>query len=221
MKLDLPDIMQVLEKKKYGFSKDYKKLNIVGIRSADMTPNIFNDFLFVFWAELENKFNFNVYNITTDPGLYYLYNPSNIDGTAILCPGRYNAYKLDIHNHKYLALCQRRAPVRVWRDFNRNNRYDSGKIYSGYFGINIHRAGSESSLHVDKWSAGCQVFQTRKDFDEFIKLCFVHRDRYENEFVYNLITEADLIEPALEKVENQIGLKLQHPDGSGLVKDGL
>jgi len=47
-----------------------------------------------------------------------------------------------------------------------------GTEYEGYFGINIHRAsGSRKIDKVERYSAGCTVFQDPYDFDQFIDLC--------------------------------------------------
>ena len=54
---------------------DYN-LNIVGIRSADTTPNKFNDALYVIYKE-RGMWVARWWPITTDPGLYWLENPGN------------------------------------------------------------------------------------------------------------------------------------------------
>jgi len=48
---------------------------------------------------------------------------------------------------------------------------DKSKVYSGFFGINIHHASySGTSTQVNKWSAGCQVIANIKDFDRLMGL---------------------------------------------------
>jgi len=195
MIIRLHETIDALKKKGYKIFEGLFQLNIVGIRSADMTPNVFNDRLLVFWkdVDLSSPFKEKVWKITTDPGLYWLKNPSNVKGTAILFPGQYeDVYAIDLHNKKYPALCQRLGDVKVYRDSNKDNRYDPDKTEIGRFGINIHKAGSNSS-QVDKWSAGCQVFQKEKDFNDFMNLCKKHRAIHGNKFTYTLLNEADLI----------------------------
>jgi len=196
MRIELKKTLQALRKKEYIIFEDPYELNIIGIRSADMTPNIFNDKLVVFWMteDITEPFEIRDWNITTDPGLYWLKNPSNINGTAILFPGQYDVYSIDKHKGKYDALCQRRGPVKVYRDKNKNSRYDAAFTEEGDFGINIHKAGIDS-ITIDKWSAGCQVFQREEDFNEFITFCKRHRAIHGNNFVYTLIKDIDLINP--------------------------
>ena len=43
-------------------------------------------------------------------------------------------------------------------------------IMEGVFGINVHKAGSNSTL-VNKWSAGCVVLSNEERYDFFIELC--------------------------------------------------
>jgi hypothetical protein len=79
--------------------------------------------------------------------------------------------------------------VTVYRDYDRNALFDIfTKTETGKFGINIHKAG-DYSQNVDKWSAGCQVFQKSSDFNQFMDLTDKHRDRYGNRFTYTLIDE--------------------------------
>jgi hypothetical protein len=64
------------------------------------------------------------------------------------------------------------------------------KIDTGFFGINIHKAG-RASVQVDKWSAGCQVFAKSADFAEFMDLTEEAEKRYGNSFTYTLLLETD------------------------------
>ena len=78
----------------------------------------------------------------------------------------------------------------VIRDYDRNAILDfnNGREETGLFGINIHKAGKDSS-EVDQWSAGCQVFSKSADFNEFIDLAKKQKDIYGNKFTYTLIDE--------------------------------
>jgi hypothetical protein len=168
-------------------------LNIWGFRANSQTPNSFDDEIHVFTnvrTLKRPKWAYWVFKCTTDPGTYWLKNPMNPQGTAILNPGQYvDSHALGLHRGKYKALVQR-GVVSVTRDYNRNAILDfnNGKVVRGLYGINIHRASQVgSTIKVDKYSAGCQVFKNAKDFDFFIKLCELHRQKHANKFTYTLV----------------------------------
>lgn len=197
MKLELPDLLKVLQSKGYKiFDNDTVpyNLNIVGIRTADMTPNKFNDWEYVFW-KFAGSWEVMKFPITTDPGLYYLKNPINELGTAILKPGQYlNVWQKGLHQGKYPALRQV-GNFTVYRDANRDDKYDlNGKEQTGStFGINNHRAIENGrSVMVDKWSAGCQVFQDYYQFEIFMRLVSEAEKSGVTHFTYTLIEEKDL-----------------------------
>lgn len=175
-------------------SKPYN-LNIVGLRTADMTPNVFNDWEYVFW-KYRGSWEGLKFPITTDPGLYYLKNPINKDGTAIVKPGQYpGLWMRGLHLGKYTALKQV-GNISVYRDANRDGQYDiSGKVYTGNdFGINNHRAVENGrSIMVDKWSAGCQVFEDYYQFEIFMRIVTEAEKNWTNSFTYTLITEQQLV----------------------------
>jgi len=111
----------------------------------------------------------------------------NTKGTAILVPGQYSqAYKLGLHRGKYEALVQAK-PVKVYRDNDKDSVYDMlpSSIDTGFFGINIHKAGHDSTW-VDDWSAGCQVFKRAADFEAFMSLVRKAAKIYGNLFTYTL-----------------------------------
>jgi hypothetical protein len=89
------------------------------------------------------------------------------------------------------ALCQRLGKVTVWRDKNRDLVYDEVVKDTGMFGINIHKAGHDSTW-VDNWSHGCQVFKKVKDFNEFMSICKSASKIWGNKFTYTLIESHDL-----------------------------
>lgn len=195
-KITPQNIEKIFKKKGYAFfvndSKDYN-INIIGIRSIDMTPNVFNDYVCVMW-KYRGKWTTKIYEATTDPGLYYLNNPMNIKGTAIMVPGQYRgAYEIGKHTD-YKALRQKK-PIKYWRDNNKDNRYDmNGKIYEEIGYTNIHHANYYGkSKYVDKWSAGCQVLADIKEWKEFINICQNACNKFGNSFTYTLIEEKDFI----------------------------
>jgi|GEM_PF-656009 len=169
----IEEFKAIFRRKNYIFLNENLQLNIIGIRNLDANADFFDDELVVIWKE-NNINNVKRYPVTTDPGKGYLQNVMiNPKGTAILKAGQYrNAYKLGLHRGQYLALVQRNGPVTVYRDNNKNGSLDfmTGSTDTGFFGINIHKAGANST-NVNKWSAGCQVFKREVDFNEFINLC--------------------------------------------------
>lgn len=187
-------IKEFFAKKGYQFfdtSKPYN-LNIIGIRSSEKVANKFDDKLVLIYNDME-KVNNIVFQITTDPGKYYLNNPINSNGTAILVPNQYKgSYAIGIHK-TYEALTQVK-PLKVFRDNNKNDILDFNvPTESGLFGINIHRSNPYgSSDTVDNWSAGCQVFKNVKDFDLFMSICRKSKEKYGNSFTYTLIEEKDI-----------------------------
>lgn len=192
-----PDnIRAIYNMKGYKFfendSKNYN-INVFGIRSSDMTPNVFNDYVCLMW-KFKNVWYTKVYDATTDPGLYYLLNPLNVQGTAIMVPGQYlDAYGIGLHHNEYEALRQK-SPMKYYRDNNRDAIYnlDNNSIYEGIGYTNIHHASFKGkSVQVDKWSAGCQVIADIVDFEEFMTICKKSRDNFGDSFAYTLLTEKD------------------------------
>jgi hypothetical protein len=183
--------------KGYAFfeSGDYN-VNIIGVRNMSGDAKHFDDFLDVVY-KISGEWVCDSYPITTEPGPNILRRPINSKGTAILVPGQYRGvYQIATHGGKsrYTALCQRKGNVKVWRDDNRDTVADyDGVEDEGMFGINIHKhSGPDTRKNTGGVSAGCQVFQSSKDFYEFMDTCDAARDRYENSFTYTLIEEKEL-----------------------------
>ncbi len=199
-KILTPDnIQSYFEEQGYKFfDTPGKKLNIniIGVRRDNTGTNTFDDFLLVMYRD-KDSITTQRYEITTDPGKYWLLNPLNPKGTAVLAPGQYRGtWQLGKHQGKYEALVQRK-PVKVYRDNNKNDTIDYNGIATlvdeGYFGINIHRSNPyDQSYVINKWSAGCQVFKRVEDYNNFIHLCKDSAAIYGNSFTYTLITEKDL-----------------------------
>ena len=190
-------IKEVLKRKGYAFFEngDYN-LNIIGVRSNNLVANQFDDTLLLFY-KIKNEWQIKSFAITTDAGTYWLKNPMDIRGTAILVPNQYRGvYAIRKHLNKYFALCQTNGNVKTYRDNDKDQilDMDAKTITEGMYGINIHRSNPNTfSTSVDKWSAGCQVFKNVDDFDAFMEICYKSRDLYGNKFTYTLITENDLL----------------------------
>lgn len=178
------------------FTKGNYNLNIIGIRSNNnnKVTNKYDDMLIVDY-NTGNGHKRVCYTITTEPGIYYIENLYNSKGAAILVPGQYRGcWQIGLHRGKYKALCQKKE-VKVYRDNNKNMIYDINpeNIDKGIFGINIHRSNETYTRNtIDKYSAGCQVFNNPVEFNAFMRLCEEQRKLYGNSFTYTLINEEDM-----------------------------
>ena len=188
------DIIRVLQEKSFRLfeNKAGYDLNIVGIRSTELSQESFNDWITVFYFS-DGRWNYFPFPGTTDPGSFYLQNPINVSGTAILKPGQYRGSH-KIGKHKNYKALQQKKPVTVYRDDNRNGYLDTANMQqeTGMFGINIHRSNAHRpSTVVGKWSAGCQVLQDPAHFNFLLELCALSVTKYGNSFTYTLLEEAD------------------------------
>lgn len=186
-------LLSVLKKKDYTiYTKPYQ-LNIVGRRTDNTKPNSFDDWIYIFYKNQDDKWEGYKAPITTDAGTYWLNNPIQSKGTALLKEGQYkDTYKISKHRSTYNALTQRLKPVVVYRDYNRDAILDfnNGREETGMFGINIHKASKQGTQkYIDKSSAGCQVFENTEDFEDFMDMAYRHKDLHGNVFTYTLIDE--------------------------------
>lgn len=186
----LQKLRALLKHKGFKLYKRPYELNIVGLRSESTIPNRFDDEIHVFYKTSPIKWNYHVFKATTDPGTFWLKQPLQPQGTAILSEGQFvGAYHLGLHRGQYKALVQLK-PVSIIRDYDRNAVLDfyNGNKTRGMFGINIHRANKTGTTKtVDKYSAGCQVFENANAFQQFLLLCERHNKLYGNSFTYTLL----------------------------------
>jgi hypothetical protein len=172
-------------------------VNIVGVRNnhpsvAKKVTNVFDDCLTISFKDTSGNWNFFCWSGTTDPGKKGVQQFHNKKGVARLVPGQYRGvYKIDKHQGKYDALCQRNGNVTVWRDANKDLIFEEKVTDTGVFGINIHKAGQDSQW-VENWSEGCQVFKRVKDFDAFMSICKKASKIHGNKFSYTLIESTDI-----------------------------
>jgi hypothetical protein len=177
---------------KWFAGKDYL-LNIVGVRNSSTgqkVTNVFDDHITLSYT-VGGEEKFHCWPATTDPGTKGVMQYGNKAGVARLVEGQYiDSHIMRLHAGKYEALGQNK-PVKVFRDPNKNMQYDEDKIQEGVFGINIHKAGADST-YVENWSEGCQVFKRSKDFEEFMAICRKAKAANGNKFSYTLIESNDI-----------------------------
>lgn len=172
-------------------------VNIVGVRNnapsvADKVTNVFDDYLTISFKDETGAWQFYCWNATTDPGKKGVMEFHNNRGVGRLVPGQYRGvWKIDLHQGKYKALCQRNGDVTVYRDANRDLTFQETVTDTGIFGINIHKAGQDSTW-VENWSEGCQVFKRVKDFDVFMGICTKASKIHGNKFSYTLLESTDI-----------------------------
>ena len=189
-------IESIVKSKGYKWFEDNANksydVNIVGVRNnshsvADKVTNVFDDYITISFKDASGNWQFYCWNATTDPGKKGVQQFHNKKGVARLVPGQYRAtWCIDKHQGKYDALCQRLGEVTVWRDGNKDLKFDEVKTDRGIFGINIHKAGIDSTW-VENWSEGCQVFKRVKDFNEFMSICKKASKIHGNKFSYTLL----------------------------------
>lgn len=195
MKYTKEQIETAVKAKGYAWfegAKDYD-VNIVGVRNSatgQVVTNVFDDVMTVSF-KVGGAWQYKEWVNTTDPGKKGVMEYHNAKGVARLVEGQYRgSHAIGLHQGKYKALRQAKN-VKVYRDADRNMTYAEDKIDEGVFGINIHKAGVDST-YVENWSEGCQVFKRVKDFDEFMAICEKAAAIHGNSFTYTLIESADI-----------------------------
>jgi hypothetical protein len=180
------EIEQMFKEKGYKFFKGDLNINLFSIRKK-INTNLFDD-LFCIAYEKNGVQYVKEFPVTTDAGLYWLLNPMQVKGTAIIVPGQYlGAYEIGLHRD-YEALRQKKS-MKYYRDANRDNLHDvTGKIEEGIYYTNIHHAGLDST-NVDKWSAGCIVFKKLYDFKTTMGIVKESAKKYGNSFTFTLFSE--------------------------------
>ena len=183
--MKIEQLRATMAAKKYAFFENGEyNINIIGIRNSSTgakVTNAFDDKLVVAY-KLDGVWIVKEYPITTDNG----------GGTARLVCNQYRgSHAIGLHQGKYEALRQV-GPVTVYRDFTKDGIYQTDKTETGVFGINIHKAGVDST-RVDDWSHGCQVFKRVADFNEFMLLAKKAAALHGNRFSYTLIESKDLV----------------------------
>lgn len=168
------------------FERGELNLNIVGLRAVPGRPNTFDDRLCLLFRQ-SGVWRMETFRATTDPGTYYLREPMNVKGTAILCPGQYRGSHI-IGTHRGYPALQQVGPLRVWRDANRDAVLDmAGPTHETVgTGINIHHAG-QASTSVDRWSAGCQVIARLEDWRRFWTVVTAAAKIWGPRFTYTLL----------------------------------
>jgi len=170
-----------------------------GIRNNDMTAGIFNDFLGIYHTGSDKL---EIHTGTVDPSSYYMSNPINPKGTAVMKSGHYpNSYKLGLHKgYKALVQCKRinfyRITKQMWEADNRGIPKEQRKINlkakpieNAIIGANQHRASAFNiSQDVGMWSAGCQVRNNPTQYSNFILDCEASKQPF---FDYILFTERE------------------------------
>jgi len=194
-------IKTAVESKGYKWFNDNANkgydVNIIGVRNNakdvyKKVTNVFDDFITISFKDENGVEQFYCWNATTDPGKKGVQQFHNKKGVARLIPRQYRTtWAIDLHQGKYSALCQRLSNVDVWRDGNKDLIFDEVLKDTGMFGINIHKAGQDSTW-VENWSEGCQVFKRVKDFDVFMSICKKAAKIHGNKFSYTLLESTDI-----------------------------
>lgn len=155
----------------FNIDRNKYPLVVIGIRGYYLNTmgevgkndrGIYDDAIFV-----ETPAVTAAYNGNTDPSVIKKGSGKGArKGMAVLKPGVWYAHKFDLHNGKYLALCQRLGEVTVIRDG------DPPYEDKGMFGINIHKGGYNTTS-----SLGCQTIHPLQ-WNSFVNLTRDQARRY-------------------------------------------
>jgi hypothetical protein len=127
------------------------------------------------------------WQVTTEPGKYYSFNPVNSNGAARIAFGQYKAWQRGLHGSGRSAHqgFRQEAPIRVFRDKNKDGSRAGDAVNNGIFYCNWHST-VDSPSDVGRWSAGCSVFRLMPEFKRFMAILEQDR-RYQTNKAYTFI----------------------------------
>lgn len=192
-------------------------INFCGVRN-NATNDTFNDTLYIYWKDnTDGKFKcVKTKGFTTKPGKKVILNENgetNSRGAAIVKEGWYpDVWHHGKHGGKYDALRQTQGitkPITITRDktqFGNKGKYElrifSDTTETGFPFTNMHRAGDNKGNNVNGWSAGCQVFQYKDEFDEMLKMAKFATSKGQKKFSYFLTNKTVLDENSVVDSES-------------------
>lgn len=174
-------------------------INFCGVRNYT-TNDTFNDTLYIYWKEGDGFKCVRTNGFTTKPGKKVILNADgkqNSQGAAILKEGwQKDIWHIGKHQGKYTALRSSggitKATV-VTRDktqYGKGPKYElrifNDRTYAGFFGVNFHKSGNPQGNNVNGWSAGCQVFKMKREFDEMLAMAKTASNKGQKTFSYFL-----------------------------------
>ena len=178
-------------------------INFCGVRN-NTTNDTFNDVLYIYWKEGDEFKGVSTNGFTTKPGRRVVLNSDGKqcpDGAAILKEGwQKDIWHIGKHQNKYTALRSTAGttnPTVITRDKTQygkgGTKYDlrifQDTTTSGHFGINFHKSGDDQGNSVNGWSAGCQVFKVKKEFDEMLNMAQSASSKGQKTFSYFLVNK--------------------------------
>lgn len=206
--LTVDKVIRAMQRKGYSlyantvFGKN--KLNIVGIRNIDKdvgksVVNNFTDIMVMFYYDDAGARYERIGRFTSVPGLKYQ-NVAFYPGTnrvIAMKEGQYkDAYYQGTHIKTPLAMRQGTAiPYR--QDKHKNKVYEDDGSEKANNATNIHDSKAYQSNDPNKlindWSAGCQVFRSRADFDWMSQAASHQIDKTKYKlFTYTLMNIRDI-----------------------------
>lgn len=193
-------LKDIAAKKGYKWFTAPYDLNVWGIRAKDFILDRIDDLICVAYVDGFGNEKLFSFTATTDPGKYYMSNPMNTKGCAVLQPGQYlGSHRIGKHRGKYKALVQVK-PMRFWRVKMKNGQPDWANATTeiAVIGANIHRMLDLAiATLVGQWSAGCQVFANPWENACLMNLVDMQIAMLKTDVVsYTLIEEKDIPTPA-------------------------
>jgi hypothetical protein len=189
----LPEILEVRGEKGYGVGTGAhgSDLNLIGIRSAALEPETYNDWIAVAYREA-GLWNFFPFPATTDPGTFWARQPERVRGQAVLEPGQYPGL-WRVGTFRGRRALRQRGTARVWRGARREHYLDTEGVAEAtrHSGIDLLRAPPPSDPR--KWASGAQVIGDEEHARFLLALCARASRHQGNGFSYTLLEEADFV----------------------------
>lgn len=171
-------IISYMKEKEYWICRHPQALNIVYVEGAnadgtvnDNKPNQFNDLRIVFSIDATGMASPQIWEGTTEPGLFWTLHPMNPKGAARIAFDQFKSWVVGKHHagqptaHEALVQVE---PVLVYRDLNRDFKRTGDQTDRGLFGINQHWGYDAPKDDLGRTSAGCLVGRSKSGHVQFM-----------------------------------------------------
>jgi hypothetical protein len=171
-------VIAYMAAKEHWICRHPDAVNIVYLEGADADgslnddkPNVFNDLRIVFSVDSTGVPVTQMWEGTTEPGLFWTTHPMDPKGAARIAFDQYKAWIVGIHHpnspNAHEALVQV-EPILVFRDLNEDFKRAGDQTDRGLFGINQHWGYDAPKNDLGRTSAGCLVGRTKAGHVQFM-----------------------------------------------------